>query len=211
MAIRCPLAARELVRVPHAVFAESPTSGQLVHRSSISAAGQPLRDERLGDDVLHEHARVERVRRILEHDLDLLAQLQEPPAVHPDQIDLRKQFLRAGPFLGIVRGEHPLDLFHFIRRPSEVDSSRGCVVQPEDGLAERGLSAAGFTDQPEALTPPNLEIHAVERLRPPRGAEHAGFDGYVLHELAISIRFSTVRDAAEPFVIDQPLVHSFPV
>src|SRR3546814_248409 len=88
---------------------------------------------RLGDDLAHRHARVERGERILEDDLHLLAPL-------PHRLRRQLAEVAAEPY-------HP---------PVAVRQ------QAENGTAEGRLAAAGFTDQPQGLARPEVEAHLVD-------------------------------------------------
>ena len=61
------------------------------------------------------------------------------------------------------------------------DRSRGRLEQPQDGLADGRLAAAGFADQPERLALGDREAHAVDRVHfAPRAAEDAAAHGKCL-------------------------------
>ncbi len=73
-----PLAAGELVRIaPRRLRIEADLREHLADARAVVAA-DPQRPERLGDDPLHRHPRIERGVRILEDDTRLAAQPAQP-------------------------------------------------------------------------------------------------------------------------------------
>jgi hypothetical protein len=94
--------------------------------------------QRLGDDVVDRHARVERAHRILEHELDAPAELLQRVAL---------QLQRLGELVAFV----------------EQDASGVGRERAHDDLGQGGLAAAGFADQPQALAALHLEADIVDR------------------------------------------------
>jgi hypothetical protein len=97
-------------------------------------------DEWLLDDRAHAHPRIERFGGILEDHLEIAAQRPE---------------LALGE-VGDVGA-------------SELDGSGSRLEQADDGLAEGGFAAAGFTDEAEGFAGSD-----VESRRPPRAPRRSG-------------------------------------
>src|SRR3989454_546000 len=93
--------------------------------------------QRLGDDVLHAHARAERAERVLEHDL-------HGPAVRHE---LRA--LEAGD-VSALEGDRPRG---------------GCLLQ-QDQLGGGRLPAPGLADEAERLAWMDREVHSVHGFHP---------------------------------------------
>jgi hypothetical protein len=126
-----PLPAGELVRIParpgrvqvHGLH----QPGHLGQRGPVAHA---LHDHRLGDDVPHPAARVQRGVRVLEHDLQVPAQCAEFARA------LMQQVLAA-----------------------ECDLAAGRLDQPQDAPPGGGLAAAGLADQAQHLPGVQVEGH----------------------------------------------------
>ena len=111
--------------------------------------------ERLADDVAHRHARVQRRVRILEHDLQLTADLAHLLAL-------------------VVRDVTTVD----------DDPSRGRLDQLEDRSSKGRFAAAGLTDQPECLPVRDPEVDTVDGVHLTDGSPHEALaDGKVLDEV----------------------------
>src|SRR5712691_5650903 len=109
--------------------------------SSLRALGEPVNAERLADGRADRLARVERVGRVLEDDLDAAAELAEAP-------------LRGG--------RQVLAL--------EDDPAGGRLFEAQDAVRGRRLAAAALADERDRLAREDLERHAIDRVerRPPR-------------------------------------------
>ena len=104
-----------------------------------------MNDQRLGDDVLHPKARVQRRERILKDDLHVAAQTTH--------------FGRAG-------REQIASL--------EVNTARSGLDEPQNQSAERAFARAGFANQAECFAWLDVERNIVDcayiaRLLPPNG------------------------------------------
>jgi len=102
------------------------------------AAGQPVHDQRLGHDLHHRHARVQRRVRILEDDLHLSPKGDHLPA-------------------GQMRDVHHLPVQPVVHRAG------GRRVLPQDQAPEGGLAAARLAHQPQRLPLSYEEADAVHR------------------------------------------------
>src|SRR5437762_2844250 len=129
-----PLAARELVR--------EEIGGAVGQPHQLEQAGDALRDlagpeplvgdERLGDDLVHAHARVERGERILEHGLDRAAIGVEHRAVQRLEV-----------------------------APLESDHARRRLLEEQDQLRGRRLAAPGLADEAQRPPRLDAERHLV--------------------------------------------------
>jgi hypothetical protein len=91
--------------------------------------------DRLGNDVAHFHARVERAVRVLEDHLHAPAQRDQLAALHAvDVLAVEQDLAGSRPF------------------------------EPQDAASGRGLAAAALTNQPQRLAALDVEIDAVDRL-----------------------------------------------
>ena len=99
------------------------------------AFGQFMNVQRLADDLLHRHARIQRAVGVLKNHLEL------PPP--------RAQF-RAAQFRDVLALEQ--------------NASRRRFDQPHDGAAERRLAATAFAHQPERFARRDAEAHIIHRL-----------------------------------------------
>jgi len=99
------------------------------------AVGQFVDVQRLADDLLDRHARIERAVRILKNHLELAPS--------------RTQF-RAAHFQDVLAVER--------------DSPRRRLDKPDDGAAERRLAATALADEAERFARRDAEAHVVHRL-----------------------------------------------
>ena len=135
-----PLAARELVRVLVAIGGgEADLRQQRVdaRANGAPAAHEPLRADRLGDDVDDAPARIEARIRILEDHLQLAAQRLVAPA---------------GRECGDVRAV-------------VTDRARREAIEAHDQTRHRRFAAARFADEAERLAAPDVEAHVVDRVQ----------------------------------------------
>ncbi len=105
----------------------------------------PWIDQRLFDDVEHRHARVERAERVLKDELHLAAKPLQPVAVERQHVDQPAAIVERD---RAVIGRH----------------------RAQQDLAERGLAAAAFADQPEAFAALDLQADVIDRDDLRRGA-----------------------------------------
>ena len=143
------LAAREGVRVAAEMAAvEADQLEQLGdHLAAIGVVADAVDDQRLDQDVVDRHARIERAERVLEDELQLLAEARELLALDGHDVDLAAPVVEhhaAGALVGIG-----LDAAH-------------------QHLAERGLAAAGFAHEAQAFAAHDVEADVVD------GADGAG-------------------------------------
>ena len=139
-----PLAAAELVRVERgALPSRSPTSSRTSPtRSRISAAAHAVpRGQRLGDDVLDPHPRIQRAVRVLEHRLDRAAIARE-----------------------VVAAEGSMSL------PSNSSDPPVGRSRSRKSLARVVLPDPDSPTMPEGLALGHLHAHPVHRLDPPAHA-----------------------------------------
>ena len=132
------LTAGELVRIAVDHMRRQAGSGQHVPdaRPDLGSVEVRLvRDQRLGDDVAYGHARTERGKRVLEHDLHAAPLLAQPFRVESREV---------------------------LAEPD--DAARARLDQTEHGAAECRLAAAGFADDAERLAGMQLEAYAIDRL-----------------------------------------------
>jgi hypothetical protein len=117
----------------------------------------PVDRPRLGDDVEHGHARVERGKGVLENDLERAAE--------------RKQPFR-------LKRENAIAM--------KTRVARGRLLEAQEGAREGRLAGAGFADDAQRLGRPNLEAHAIERAHhlPGLPAHQASRDREVLAQVA---------------------------
>ena len=187
-----PLAAGELVRVAlHRRARQADAVEQPAHVGVQVGAGVGAELARpLGDQVVHQHARVERRPRILKHHLQPLTGLLELGPRHGEQIrGCRAPVGRItqAPLAGVqqaplapaggrrLRGllPHRVGLgvegghgAHQFGVGLQVDAPALRLVQAQHGAAERGLAAAGLAHQAKRLAGPHLQRYAVH------GAHH---------------------------------------
>ncbi len=90
---------------------------------------------RLDDRFSDRHARVQGGIGVLENDLEVLS---DPPQI----------------LLG-----HPSDIL-----PFKEDPPTGGIEEPKEGPSQRGLSTAGFSNEPERFPRVDIEAHIVHRL-----------------------------------------------
>ena len=91
--------------------------------------------QRLADDVLHRHARIQRAVGVLENHLQLA-----PPRAQR-------------------RPAHPRKVFAL-----EQNAPRRRLDQPHDGAAQRRLAATALAHQPQRFARRDAEAHVVHRL-----------------------------------------------
>src|SRR6185503_13963052 len=132
------LAAREGMRVAAEVTAvEADQLEQLGdHFAAVGIVADAVDDQRLDQDVVDRHARIERAERVLEDELQLASESGELLALDGHDVDLAAPIVEhdaAGALVGIG-----LDAAH-------------------QHLRERGLAAAGFADQPQAFAALDIE------------------------------------------------------
>ncbi len=132
------LAAGELVRVPVAVLGVEPDELEQLGDARLAllvVLPQPVHLQRLADDVVDRHLRVQRGVGVLEDDLQLA-----PHRPH-------------------LRDRQPGEL-----APLEPHRAGGRLVQLEDGPAGGRLAAAGLPHHAEGLPGVDVEAHAGHRL-----------------------------------------------
>src|SRR5882724_708027 len=134
-----PLAAAELVRVERdAVAPESHELQDLGHALAHAGPAQAVVAwQRLGDDVLHPHAGIQRAVRILEHGLDRAA--------------IRREVATAEGRDRLAVEEH---------------GAGGRTLEEEKELGKRRLARHRLPDDSQALPLGHLNAHAVEGLDP---------------------------------------------
>jgi len=125
----------EMAEESHLV--DEPRDGHL----ELAPTQLPVRAKRLGDEVEHAHAWVQRTDRILEHDLHLGPQ---PP--HGSATEMRD--------VGAI----------------ESDASGCGFDQAQDRSSQRRLAGARFSDQPHGLSGGDVQIHAGDSLHEARAA-----------------------------------------
>src|SRR5262249_40480927 len=110
---------------------------QLAHAlQSADAFGlDAVHEQRLADDLLHGHARIERAERVLEHGLHMA-----PARLRAARIEGRDV------------------------RLLEQDLARRRLLQLQQAAADRRFPAARFTDQAEGLAAANGKTDSVDRL-----------------------------------------------
>ena len=124
------------IRVERAFGVEADQLEQLVHPVIDVLLRQDLvGEDGLGDDLADGHARIQARIGILEHQLDIAAHRTALPRAQRGDIATLEEDYAAGRF-----------------------------EQAADHLADRGLAAAGFSDQAEGLAAANGEAHVVYRL-----------------------------------------------
>jgi hypothetical protein len=166
------LAAGELVRVAPGVLGQQADDiEELAH--ALLARGlvaDLVHVERLGEDLAHRHARVERGIGILEDDLHV--------AAHPPQVALAE----VGDLLAL-----------------EAHRAPGRVHQAEHEAAGRRLAAARFAHQRQGLAAGDLEAHVLDGAHhaDQPAADDAGGDGEMLYE-AVDRQDRDVAHAATP-------------
>ena len=110
------------------------------HIIELAPAGDIVDHQRLGDQVAHGHARVERAERVLEDHAHLAAQ-----RLHLVLADLGDVDALA------ILGAKP-------------DLAVGRVVQPQDRAAGGGFAAAALAHQPQHLLLAQREADAIDGL-----------------------------------------------
>jgi len=134
------LAARELVR-PAAGEGLGRLQPGVLQRAAHArgplglAAREPVHHQRLGDDLVDGHVRVQRLIGVLENHLDVPAQLLQ---------------------LGAAGVHDAASL--------ERDLARGRLLQAHQRQHQRRLAAAALADQRQHLAAPQLEAHVVDRV-----------------------------------------------
>ncbi len=96
------------------------------------ARGDAMNDERFAHDIAGGHARIERRKRVLEHDL------------HRTPVRAQVRFAEMGDI-----------------EPVQANAAPGRLDETKDAARHRRLAAAGFADQPERLSDANGKAHAV--------------------------------------------------
>ena len=131
------LAAAEFVRITPRV-GRIQADGVQQFRNALPprrfAVGQMVNVQRLADDVLDGHARIQRAERVLENHLEF-----PPPRAQ----------------LGAV---HAREIF-----AAEKNLARRRLHQAQDGAGQRGFAAAAFADEAERFARRDGETHAVHR------------------------------------------------
>ena len=113
------------------------------HVAARPCIADAVDDQGLGDDVVDRHARVERAERVLENELHLAAETLQLLAFEGQHI---------GQVAAVVE-----DHLALVR-----------LQRAQQDLAQGGLAAAAFTDQPEAFAARDAEADAVDRHDPRR-------------------------------------------
>ncbi len=124
------IAADRIARQLHLVHQQLDAFGQLA-----AAAHDAEIDQRLGQDVAHLHARVQRGERVLEHHLHAPPQRPQLP------------------------GRQVVDALAV-----QIDFAVGDRIEPQDRLADGGLAAAGLAHQRQGFAAVDRERHAVHRV-----------------------------------------------
>src|SRR2546425_7025398 len=153
----------------------------------LGARHQVVDQNRLGDDVLHEHPGIEGGERVLEYGLHVPpVWLQRSRAEPRDRELVQRTRERAGPSLrrfAVVLLSMPEvpDLRVRLRGHVEENLTRRRGNQTKKQTTERRLTAAAFSDQSERLTSPNVQIDAVHGADSGnRSAEDSSLHGEVL-------------------------------
>ena len=110
--------------------------------------------ERLGDDALHAHTRIERGVRVLKHDLHVTADAAQVASREPKQVAATK-----------------------------ADLAGGGLDEPERASPRRGLAAAGFADQRQRLAGCDRKAHVVYRAERAACAEEVPAERILLDEV----------------------------
>src|SRR5262249_30700592 len=122
------------------------------HLAAIAVIADAVDHQRLDEDVVDGHARIERAERVLEDELQLGSEAIEFAPFQPEHVDLAPPVVEHDPAGGVLGGA----IGRIGRNPAH------------ENLAERGLAAARFTDQAQALAALDIEAHIVD------GADGAG-------------------------------------
>src|SRR6185437_1505804 len=121
----------------------------------LGPRGETMDAEGFADNVARAHARIERGKRILEHDLHLA----------PDRAHFR---------LAETRDVLSVD----------ADFARCRLDQPQHAARHRRFAATGFADQPQRLADVDREAHAVDGMHgADLAAEHPGPHRIMLDEV----------------------------
>jgi hypothetical protein len=111
-------------------------------------------------------ARIERGKRILEHDLAVTT--EAPPGRAADPVDAIERLQLGQPEpLGLAAalfggGEDPVQIVPCRVRQAEIDGAAGRVGQAADAAAQRGLAAAAFAHQAEGLAAADVKAHPID-------------------------------------------------
>ena len=114
----------------------------------LRCAAQTLDLQRLAQDRAHPHPRIQRRIGILEHQLQVLADLPQ------------------------ARSGQAAEILAFEQHPA-----RGRPLEGDDHPADRGLPAPGLADQAERLAPADRQRHIRDRLHRADRAPHQGAAG----------------------------------
>src|SRR2546428_743193 len=144
--------------------------------------GETADQERLGDDVLHQHARVQGGERVLKDRLhESSERLHRPAAPSGDRV-LANQLLWLPVVLGGARAVRAQSFEDALRDVEEHIALRG-LDQPQEESTQRGLAAPALSDERDRFSTADDEVHAIDRVDGRHGPlKESAFDREVFLE-----------------------------
>jgi hypothetical protein len=161
-----PLAARELVRIARRGVGREPHALELARdpAGELGSGREPVHREPFADDLRHAAARIERARRILEHDRELAPQRAHLAGAEREEID-RKSAVAVVAHAAAARfdepqGRAPERALARPRPPHQRDDLAACEL--ERGLRHGPQLAARAPQEPALQREAHVEIADFE-------------------------------------------------